>query len=57
MLALFEALALPMIYLKCSLTLLTRTWEGCVLALAFISVLLNGTSPGSADGWHGWCGT
>lgn len=42
-LALFEALALPMIFLKCSLTLLTHTWEGCVLAMALISVLLNGT--------------
>lgn len=42
-LALFQVLALPMIYLKCSLTLLTHTWEGCVLAMAVISVLLNGT--------------
>lgn len=53
MLALFEALALPMIYLKCSLTLLTRTWEGCVLALAFISVLLNGTFPRQRR-WLAW---
>lgn len=41
LLALFEVLAVPMIFLKCSLTLLVRTWAGCGLALALISVIVN----------------
>lgn len=40
-LALFEMLAVPMTFLKCSLTLLTRVWAFLVLALALISVIKN----------------
>lgn len=42
-LALFEALAVPMTFLKCSLTLLTRVWALLVLALALASVRKNRT--------------
>ncbi len=40
-LALFEVLAVPMTFLDCSLTLLTRIWAGGVLVLALLSVMKN----------------
>ena len=41
MFAWFEALAVPMIFLKCSLTLLCRVWSGGVLLLAILSIVKN----------------
>ena len=37
----FEVLAVPMVFLKCSLTLLCRVWSGGVLLLAILSIVKN----------------
>ena len=41
MFAWFEVLAVPMVFLKCSLTLLCRVWSGGVLLLAILSIVKN----------------
>lgn len=41
MLFLFEVLAIPMVFLKCSLGQLRWIWGGCVLALCVLSVVLH----------------
>ena len=43
--ALFEVLAVPMVFLKCSLTLLCGVWGGGVLLLAILSIIKNHSFP------------